>query len=312
MTIVMASHNSELIAEYADRVCVLNNGRIAALDTAKNIFSNHKLLEINGIRPILPRSFTEYPVLFQSRSSLKEPLSNYSGSLGADASGTPVIDIKNFCYKYPNGTAVENINLRIFENDFIALMGDNGCGKTTLLKNITGLLRPSSGDIFLRGTNTGGLSVGEISGEIGFVTQNPDTQLFTDSVFNEAAFALKKKRKQGRRLSKTEIKQRVEDALSAVGLRDSGAFPHALSRSDRTKTIIACVLAMGTRIILFDEVDVGNDYKGSLEIMNIAKDLHSKGYTIIFVTHNISLACEYAQRLVKMDKNGIVFDGRRG
>jgi len=308
ITIVIASHNSELIAEYADRVCVLKNGRIAALDTVKSIFANSELLKQNGIKPVSPRSLSDYPALFHNKPDIHESCR----SENVDSMRDLAVNIKNFCFKYPNGTAIENINLEIRDNDFTALIGNNGCGKTTLLKNITGLLRPSSGDIFLRGKNTNGLSVSDISGEIGFVMQNPDTQLFTDSVFNEAAFALKNTRKQGKRLSKTEIQKRVEDALAAVGLCDASAFPHALSRSDRTKTVIACVLAMGTRIILFDEVDAGNDYKGSLEIMNTAKDLHSKGYTIIFVTHNISLACEYAHRLVKMDRSGIVFDGRRG
>jgi len=297
ITIVMASHNSGLIAEYADRVCVLKNGRIAALDSVKNIFSSRELLEENGIMPPEDKNNKNYRDIFSESPALSQNL---------------VIIIKNFCYKYHNSIAAENINLEIYENDFIALIGNNGCGKTTLLKNITGLLRPSSGDIFLRGINTRELSVSEISNDAGFVMQNPDVQLFTDSVFNEVVFALKNMRKRGIRLSKTEIKQRADFALAAAGLRDANAFPHALSRPDRTKTVLACVLAMGTRIILLDEADAGNDYKGSLEIMNIVKDLHSKGYTIIFVTHNMSLACDYAQRLVKMDRSGIVFDGRRG
>ena len=301
ITVVMASHNSGLIAEYADRVCILKNGRIAALERAENIFLNLKLLEENGIKPPEDKNNENFQNIFPEYPS---------------SSGNPVINIKNFCFRYSNGAVIENINLEIYDNDFISLMGSNGCGKTTLLKNITGLLRPSSGDIFIHGKNTRELSVGGISEEIGFVMQNPDTQLFTDTVFNEAAFALKNmlvETHQGkrRRLSKSEIKQRVEDALAAVNLRSADAFPFALSRSDRTKTVIACVLAMGTRIILFDEVDVGNDYKSSLEIMNTAKNLHSKGYTIIFVTHNISLARDYAHRLVIMDRSGIVFDGKR-
>ncbi|WP_461257010.1 energy-coupling factor ABC transporter ATP-binding protein [Treponema sp. R80B11-R83G3] len=217
-----------------------------------------------------------------------------------------MIDVKSLCFSYSNGSGIKNINLSIAENDFIAIMGDNGCGKTTLLKCITGLLRPSGGDIFIRGKNTKELSVSDISKEAGFVMQNPDTQLFTDSVYKEAAFALK-----NMRLSKTEIKRRVETALKTVGLNDADAFPPALSRQDRTKTLIACVLAMNSKIIIFDEVDVGNDYSGSLKIMNIARDLHSRGFTIIFVTHNMILAGEYAHRLIKMEKGGIVFDGRR-
>ena len=151
------------------------------------------------------------------------------------------------------------------------------------------------------------LSVPAISKEAGFVMQNPDNQLFTDSVYSEVSFALKNSS-----LSKTEIRRRTEDALRTVGLENYDAFPHALNRADRTKTVIASVLAMGCKIIIFDEIDVGQDYPGSLKIMNIAKELHAKGYTIIFVTHNISLVCEYAQRLIMMERNGIIMNKRRG
>jgi energy-coupling factor transport system ATP-binding protein len=288
ITIIMTTHDSVKAAEFADRVCILKNGKIAAIDTAKSIFTNTVLLEENNIQPV-----TNPPCPPWISSSLPDI-------------SKPVIEIKNFSYLFSNGAGITNINLSIVENDFLAITGNNGCGKTTLLKSITGLLSSCEGDIYIRGKNTKELSVSDISREIGFVMQNPDSQLFTDTVYNEAAFALK-----NMRLSKTEIKQRVEDALKTVGLDDPHAFPPALSRADRTKTLIACVLAMGCKIIIFDEVDAGNDYSGSLKIMNIARDLHSKGFTIIFITHNIFLAGAYARRLIKMEKDGIVFDGRR-
>jgi energy-coupling factor transport system ATP-binding protein len=152
-----------------------------------------------------------------------------------------------------------------------------------LLKNITGLLCPSSGDIYLRGKNIKELSVCE---------------LFTDSVYKEIAFALKNKR-----LPKTEIKQRVEDALKIVDLKDSEAFPHACCMTDRKKIVTACVLAMGCKIIIFDEIDTGLDYQGSVNIMNIACGLHKKGFTIIFVSHNMYLVNKYAHRIILIEEN---------
>jgi energy-coupling factor transport system ATP-binding protein len=295
ITIIMTTHDSAKAAEFADRVCILKNGKIAAVDTAKSIFTNTKLLEENDIQPVTNPFTNFFP---QSEVVQKEFLTTEASN--------PAVEIKNFSYTYPGGACIGNINLSIAENDFLAITGTNGCGKTTLLKSITGLLRPCEGDIYIRGRNTKELSVSHISGEIGFVMQNPDSQLFTDSVYKEVAFALK-----NMRLPKAEIKQRVEDALKTVGLDDPSAFPPALSHADKTKTLIACVLAMGCKIIIFDEIDVGNDYSGSLKIMNIVRGLHSRGFTIIFVTHNIFLAGEYAHRLIKMEKDGIIFDGRR-
>jgi energy-coupling factor transport system ATP-binding protein len=283
ITIIMASHDSAKMKEFADRVCIFKNGKIAALGKADDIFADNELLEQNGIQPI-------------NKKLVRSP-----GLSGARLMN-PIINIKDFSYKYSDNICIKNINLAVYENDFIALTGSNGCGKTTLLKNITGLLRPAGGDIFIKSKNIKELKVCDISKEIGFVMQNPDSQLFSDTVYKEAAFALK-----NMRLPKKEIKKRVHEALETVGLTDKiDAFPHALSRADRVKTVIACVLAMGCKILIFDEVDAGNDYNGNVKVMNIARDLHSEGFTIIFVTHNMSLAYGYAHRIIKMERNGII------
>jgi len=294
ITIIMTDHNSKKMLEYADRVCILKEGRIACCGETKNIFLNRTLIEENGIQP--PDEADIYSVFIEKADGYKRTETNI-----------PAIDIRDFSFFYtPENFVAEKINLTIADNDFVALIGRNGCGKTTLLKGITGLLNPSTGNIFIRGRNTSELSVSDISKEAGFVMQNTDNQLFTGSVYDEAAFALK-----NAGLSKAEIKQRAENALNMVGLKDTTFFPHALSRADRTKLVFACVIAMGCRIIILDEVDAGQDYTGSLKIMDIASELHSKGYTIILVTHNMSLVCKYARRLIIMDKKRIITDAKR-
>ena len=285
ITIIFAASDYQNIAGYADRICILKNGRIAAIESAKTIFAN----------PVLPQPCNlNYDSVF-----LKEnPCGNSPNS---------VINICGITYLYsPFGTGIKNLDLSIQDNDFAAIVGDNGCGKTTLLKLITGLLHPQTGDIFIRGKNTKEMTVSDISKQIGFVMQNPDTQLFTDSVYKEVSFAL-----ENLGIPKKEIKEKVFKALSAAGLDDPDAFPHALGRADRVKTVIACILAMGSKILIFDEINAGLDYKESRQIMNLAKELHAGGFTIIFVTHNISLVCEYAQRLIVMDKTGITTDKKR-
>ena len=310
ITVVFVSGGSEIMSKYSDRVCVLNNGRIAALDKAENIFSDNDLLEKNGIMPLIVENLNKKPqsnsdlLITGSSISFCKTLRDTAADGKVYVSDKEAVKIDNFSYIYPDGVSIKNVNLTIYDNDFIALTGKNGCGKTTLLKNITGLLRPSGGDIYIRGKNTKKLSIAAISKEAGFVMQNPGTQLFTDSVFNEAAFALKNMRRE-LCLSKSEIIRRVKDALETIGVYDENAFPHALSGPDKTKIVIACVLAMGCRIIILDEVDAGNDYRGSLKIMDIVRELHSKGFTIIFVTHNMYLADRYAQRHIKMERDGI-------
>jgi len=293
MTIVMAAHESGRIAGFADRVCVLKNGRVSAIDSADNIFAGHALLEENGIQP-------PFDADIFSLFSANENEARQSWTV-------PAVSVKNLSFSYgQSGAAIENVSLSVKDNEFLAIIGKNGCGKTTLLKNITGLLRPLSGDIYIRGKNTKDISVCDISKEVGFVMQNPETQLFTDSVYNEVSFALK-----NAKMTKEQIKRRVNEALDAVGLQDADAFPPAMPRADRTKTVIASVLAMGCRIIVLDEVDSGQDYLTGRRIMDIACDLHRKGFTIVFVTHNMSLAAEYAHRLIVMESGEITFDGFR-
>ncbi|MCL2759507.1 MAG: energy-coupling factor ABC transporter ATP-binding protein, partial [Treponema sp.] len=313
ITVIMATHDSAKAAEFADMVCVLKNGKIAAYDTAKKIFSNSALLKENGIQPMeenvrgKTRIFTEsveYSISSSASFCVNQEV-NLRTLCSVEVPRTIICEISNLSFSYPGGAGIQNINLSVAENEFLAITGDNGCGKTTLLKSITGLLRPAGGDIYIRGKNIKKLKIYEISKDAGFVMQNPDTQLFTSSVYKEVSFALKKMK-----LSGTEIKQRVQNALETAGLQDTDAFPHALNRADRTKVLIACILAMGCKIIILDEVDVGNDYNGSLKIMNLLRDLHSKGFTIIFVTHNMSLVSEYAHRVIKMDRNGIRNDWR--
>ena len=301
ITVIMATHNSGKAAEFADRVCVLKNGSIFACDTAENIFADRALLEDNGIQP--PESSAVWRSGFLDDAGIFAAFPVDTKEISANETKTPAIEITGFSYSYGKNACIENVNLSIADNDFTAIVGRNGCGKTTLLKNITGLLRPCSGDIFIRGKNSRELTISDISKEIGFVMQNPDTQLFTGSVYSEVSFALK-----NAGLSKTEIHRRTEDALCTVGLEDRDAFPHALSRAGRTMTALAAVLAMGCKIIILDEVDVGQDYSGSLRIMNIARELQKQGFTIVFVTHNMSLVFEYAHRLIVMDRNGVVMD----
>jgi energy-coupling factor transport system ATP-binding protein len=217
------------------------------------------------------------------------------------------VQIDSLYYSYNSSSnALEDISLGIEDNEFTAIIGHNGSGKTTLLKNITGLLRPTKGDIFIRGKNSREMSVSAISSEIGFVMQNPDRQLFADTVYAEAAFALK-----NMKLPDAEIARRVEEALAAAelsGLRD--AYPPALSRGERAKLVIASVLAMGPGIIILDEPTGGQDYRNSLKIMDLAASLHQKGHTIIFVTHNMSLACAYAGRIIVMKEKRVIMDGK--
>jgi len=270
LTVVMATNSAGEAAAFADRIVVLKEGSVS--------HDNNLATELYGKR----------------RAS-------HEGAEGANT----LIQIDHLYYQYDSGNMILNdVNLAIADNDFFVIKGRNGCGKTTLLKNISGLLRPLRGGILLRGRDTALMSVAEIAGEIGLVMQDPDRQLFTSTVYDEVAFALKVKKRGAKR--RGEIRDKVEEALSLVDLLDKrDDFPLALSRADRVKTVFAAILAMGPRIIMLDEPFAGQDSRGCRLIMDILAGLHQKGYTILVVTHNVGVVAEYAQRVVEME-NGVI------
>lgn len=216
-----------------------------------------------------------------------------------------VLKIDHLSYTYDKGSeALTDVSMDIHENEFLAIIGQNGAGKSTLLKNITGLLRPTKGTIYINGKDNREMSVAAISREIGFVLQNPDRQLFAETVFEEIAFGL---RNAG--FKEAEIKSRIEETLESVGLADKKEeFPPSLSKGDRAKVVIASVIALKPGIIILDEPTSGQDYKGCYQIMDIAKDLHAQGHTIIFVTHHMPLVTEYAERTIVMARRHILMD----
>ena len=281
LTVVMATNSAGEAAEFAGRICVLKNGRIAACDTPQRIFAEYNT------------------ILNTFSSSVSSVVANRRFDVpSCESPLLPCIQIEHLYYQYDSDNMVLNdINLVIGENDFTVITGRNGCGKTTLLKNISGLVRPLRGNILLRGRDTAKMDVAEIAGEIGFVMQDPDRQLFESTVYDEVAFALNRTMKG----KKNEIRDKVEEALSVVGLLDKREhFPLALGRADRVKTVFAAILAMGPRIIMLDEPFAGQDMSGCRLITDVLSLLHQKGYTILVVTHNISVVAEYARRIVQM------------
>ena len=217
-----------------------------------------------------------------------------------------VLKIEDLRYTYATGsTALEHINIEIKEGEFVAIIGQNGAGKSTLLKNVTGLLTPTEGSIYINGVDTRTLGVAAISRQIGFVLQNPDRQLFANTVFDEVAFGLR-----NAKVPEDEIKRRVMETLNSVGLAAMAEeFPPALSKGDRAKVVVASVIVIGAGIIILDEPTSGQDYKGCYQIMDIAKGLKAKGHTVIFVTHHMPLVTEYSERTIVMSRKHVLMDG---
>lgn len=210
-------------------------------------------------------------------------------------------------FDYADGThALEGIELRVQQGEFIGILGSNGSGKTTLLKSMDGLLKDYTGIVQLDGADVRRLSPREIYGKVGLVFQNPDDQLFAPTVFEDVAFG-----PLNMGFREEEVRRRVNTALKAVDMEDfSGKSIHHLSFGQKKRICIAGLLAMGHEILLLDEPTAGLDPMGEYKMMNLLTRLNrEQDVTIVMATHSVDLVPLFLDRLYILSKGRIVRGG---
>ena len=215
-----------------------------------------------------------------------------------------MIEARALSFHYPDGTpALTGIDLEIKRGEFLALMGANGCGKTTLLKHFIGLLSPSSGQILLEGKEFRNLEDKEIFRRVGMVFQNPDDQLFAATVEQDVAFGVA-----NLGLEKEEVEGRTAEAMKLVDI-DRLAFKaiHTLSFGQKRRAAIAGVLAMEPEIILLDEPTSGLDPRGTSSIMRLLRELNrERRITMVMATHDVELIPLFCDRVAIMNQGKII------
>lgn len=223
----------------------------------------------------------------------------------SDAISISNLSFDYFISKKISFNALEDITLTIENGDIVAIIGQNGSGKTTLAKHFNGLLRPKKGFVKIFGENIEKKTIAEISKNVGYIFQNPDQQIFANSVKEEVEFGPR-----NLNLSEKGISLRCKKALKIVGLsKFLDVSPFSLSKGQKQGLAVASVLAMEPKILVMDEPTTGRDYLQSIQIMEIIKKMNQNGTTVIFITHNMQLVAKYANRVLVMKKGKIVLDG---
>jgi energy-coupling factor transporter ATP-binding protein EcfA2 len=209
-------------------------------------------------------------------------------------------------FRYPGGVPVlAGVDLEIHPGQFVALVGQNGSGKTTLAKHFNGLLRPERGVVHVEGEDIARRSTADLASVIGYCYQNPDHQIFAATVADEIEFG---PRNLG--VSEEEVVRRTGRLLDLVRLRsEADRYPFSLGRGQRQKLAVASVLAMEPRIVIVDEPTTGLDWQGGEAMMEVMRELHQEGRTIVIITHDMNIVAEFADRMVVMADGGIVADG---
>ncbi len=220
--------------------------------------------------------------------------------------GEPLLKVENLCFHYPTRKdyALDNINLSIEKGEFLAIIGQNGSGKTTLIKHFNGLLKPTQGKVYVEGKDTTSLPTSELARSVGYVFQNPDHQIFAETVLDEVSFGPK-----NLGFSDERIKANVTLVLDEMGLAGKEEeMPFQLSRGQRQRLAVASVLAMEPSILIIDEPTTGQDWKESIVLMNLVKLLNENGHTCIVTTHNMNLVSLFARRVIVMKSAQILMD----
>ncbi len=217
-----------------------------------------------------------------------------------------MIEIEDIWFTYPSGVqALKGISLTIKDGEFLAVMGQNGAGKTTLVKHFNGLLKPSKGRVIIDGTETTKTSVASLAKNVGFVFQNPDNQLFSESVEEEIAFGL---RNFG--FEKSVVEKRVEWALNLLALTQyRTTSPFMLSGGERKRVALASVLAWDPKILVLDEPTIGQDYQQKEKLLQFIMQMKSQQRTIVIVTHDVEFVAESNPKVVLMQNGKVTSDG---
>jgi energy-coupling factor transporter ATP-binding protein EcfA2 len=306
-TVVIVEHETEEALK-ADQVVLMLNGKVIATGRPEQILTNVPLLETSGVMP--PQTSHLFHLLGSSLRplTLEDALSaiwteglsideeKYRAISGSrlDGYGPPLIEVEDLQFWYPGGVpAIKGVSLQIRQGEFVAILGQNGSGKTTLVKHFNGLLKPSRGTVIVKGFDTRNTSVYQLGRLVGYVFQNPDHQIFAQTVFDEVAFG---PRLYG--LSADEVNRRVAEALEAVDLSHRrGADPFLLTKGERQRVAVASVLAAKPEVIVLDEPTTGLDY------------LELKSMMELIVTHSMWVAAQYAHRIIVMNNGKVIADG---
>lgn len=327
ITILMIEQKIEKLAAYCNRILLLHQGKQIAFDTPQKIFSMENLEDYGVQAPAFTRICRAenvtlpdgtYPVTVEEAVGVmqaKHASSELSGSNGLDGSNSAddavkrsmeMFRIEHLDFSYlENVPILKDLNLHL-DGRPTAIIGQNGAGKTTLVKLLKGLLKPVSGNIYFRGEDMAGKTVAMLAGNVGYVFQNPDDQIFKYNVLDEVMFG-----PLNIGMDPERAKSEAKKALELTGLAGKeGENPYDLEMYERKMTAIASVLAMDTDVLILDEPTIAQDWRGRRIIGSIIRSLTERGKLVIAILHDMDFVAENFERVIVMAHGTVLADGR--
>ena len=336
ITILMIEQKIEKLAAYCDRILLLHKGKQIAFDTPQKVFSMPDLNNYGIQAPAFTRickaegvtlADGTYPVTVEEAAGVlrekrlgapacadgKERAQRAAGAELAQTGGPSELAvssdeqfcIKNLDFSYLADVPVlKKLNMKL-DKCPTAIIGQNGAGKTTLVKLLKGLLKPVSGSIYFHGEDISGKTVAMLAGNVGYVFQNPDDQIFKYNVMDEILFG-----PLNIGMDAERAKKEAERALKLTGLTGKEKEnPYDLELYERKMTAIASVLAMDTDVLILDEPTIAQDWKGRQIIGGIIRSLSECGKLVIAILHDMDFVAENFERVIIMAHGQVLADG---
>ena len=320
ITIFMIEQKMEKLASYCDKILLLHEGKQIDFDTPEKIFSRPDLAELGICPPYVTRYCIEqnlfrpdgtYPVTMEDvKRVLKRDMER---KVTLPQLTDPILTevpedrfaVRNLKFSYTEDHPIfENFQLSLDQRP-TAIIGQNGAGKTTLVRLLKGLLKPSAGTILYQGEDISRRTVASLAGQVGYVFQNPDDQIFKYKVIDEVMFG-----PLNIGMPKEKAKEKAMEALTLTELTSyAGENPYDLELSQRKLVAIASVLAMDTDVIILDEPTIAQDYRGKEIIRNIIASLSGQGKLVLAILHDMDFVAQCFSRVVVLAHGQLLADG---
>ena len=333
ITIVIAEQKIMLLCEFVKKLIVLEKGTCVHYGEIRSTLTHQKEMEEAGINcprvltltgkmekeNLLPADCTgegriclnaneaaqivKKAIGTKALRQAQGPLAAVVEPVGAQESSDTVLSFQNVSFSYNETANVKNLNVNIHKGDFTAIIGSNGAGKSTFSKLCNGLLKPSAGDVLVLDKNTKKEKVSNLAKHIGFLFQNPDRQICCGTVREEIAFSLR-----NNKVLEAEIKTRVENTIKEFGFNPD-TEPFNMSRGQRQRLCLACLIALNPEILILDEPTTGLDYRECMEVMDKIRQLNENGTTVIMVCHDMEVVLDFAKKIIVMNRGEILGEG---
>lgn len=263
----------------------------------------HALREVIVARPVQPD--TGAPASDTAVAAPAEPAVAIAGGAD-DPDRRSVIQIRNVSYSYAaRADVLRDVSFDIRSHEVLAIVGQNGSGKSTLAAQLNGILRPSRGEVLVDGKPTTAYKFAKLAKRVAYIFQIPEKQFIRGNVHDEIAHSL-----QALKVPESEIAERVDAMLDQIGLADRKQLsPYMLSHGQKRRLSVACMVISEPDVIILDEPTFGQDHRQARRIMEFMASLAVRGSAVAFITHDMRLVAEYADRCVAMSEGRAIFEG---